>query len=174
MVYRCLFIWVEGVDDQRFFERVVKPGLEKIYDCVKIIKYAHMKKEKIVDFLNSIKSMHADYIFVTDINSSPCVKAKKSELKNQIANIDESKIIIVIKEIESWYLAGLDDIGFKKLGFKKYKNTNDIIKERFNNMCQKNFGSRVDCMIELLKCFSLEVARQKNGSFNYFCQKYML
>jgi len=173
MVYKHLFIWVEGVDDQRFFERIVKPILNKIYDCVEIIEYAYMKNEKIVNFLNSIKSMHADYIFVTDINSSPCVTTKKRDLKNRIANIDEGKIIVVIKEIESWYLAGLDDMALKKCGFKKCNNTNDITKERFNDICQKKFGSHVDCMIELLKFFSLEVARQRNSSFSYFYQRYI-
>jgi len=35
-----------------------------------------------------------------------CVSAKKQEAQNKLKNIEDDKIIVVRKEIESWYLAG--------------------------------------------------------------------
>jgi len=75
MGYRRLYIWVEGEDDERFFKKIMEPKLQKKYDFVETRCYAAMKKEKIDNFLKSIKAMGADYIYVTDINNSPCVSS---------------------------------------------------------------------------------------------------
>lgn len=58
--------------------------------------------------------MDADYFYIVDINKLPCVIAKKQNIKNSLTNIDQGRIIVVIKEIESWYLAGLDERECKK------------------------------------------------------------
>lgn len=46
MEYKRLFIWVEGPDDVRFFERIIKPRFGDKYDFVQIIPYATMKGKK--------------------------------------------------------------------------------------------------------------------------------
>jgi len=38
----------------------------------------------------------------------------------------------------------------------------------------KKFTSRIDFMSEILKKFSIEIAKQKNNSFQYFVEKYMI
>ena len=55
--YKLLFIWVEGDDDERFFNRILSPKFQEKYDTVKIIQYAKMKKEKVDNFIRSIKAM---------------------------------------------------------------------------------------------------------------------
>ena len=75
--YKLLFIWVEGEDDERFFNKILVPKFLEKYSGVKIIKYATMKREKVDNFIKSIKAMGADYIYLTDINNAPCVTAKK-------------------------------------------------------------------------------------------------
>jgi len=169
---RGLFIFLEGEDDKRFFEKIIVPKFEERYDFVKIISYAKMKKQKIDGFLKSIKSTGFDYIFVTDINNKPCVTAKKQELETKLRNIDQDKVVVVIREIESWYLAGLDESSCKKLRIRNVTNTNTIDKERFNDIIPKYFDSRIDFMLEILKEFSTCVAKEKNVSFKYFCSKY--
>ena len=131
-----------------------------------------MKKEKVNNFLKSIKVMNADYIFAGDINANPCATAKKQELKHTYKEIDEDRIIVVKKMIEGWYLAGLNKKNSKKLGVPYFNDTNDITKEQFDKMIPKNFDSRIDFMTEILKCFSIDVAKQKNESFKYFIEKY--
>jgi len=170
--YKRLFIWVEGDDDERFFRNILKPKLHEKYDSVEIIKYATMKKEKVYNFVKSIQAMGADYIYVTDINDFPCITAKKEEVQKRVKNIDSSKIIVVIKEIESWYLAGLDAQACKEFNIHNVPETDSITKEQFDALIPEKFISRIDFMLEILKVFSIESAKQKNMSFKYFIMKY--
>jgi hypothetical protein len=79
---------------------------------------------------------------------------------------------VVIKEIESWYLAGLDDRSSKRLGTRYLNTTDNVTKEQFNDLIPKKFDSRIDFMQEILKCFHTETGKQKNTSFRYFLEKY--
>ncbi len=168
MAYRKLFVLVEGDDDKRFFGNVIEPLIKKDYDSIIKWGYSHQKKKSVVNFLKGIKCMKADYIYVSDINNSPCTTSKKQNIKGIYKKvIDTNKIIVVIKEIESWYLAGLCNKDSTKLLKKRFKTTDDITKEQFNRFIPKKFDSRIDFMLETLKCFSLETAKKKNRSFKY-------
>ena len=116
--------------------------------------------------------MGANYIFMTDINDAPCVTAKKEKLKRKYKNLRLDRVIVVIKEIESWYLAGLDVEICKKFGIRYTPQTDSITKEQFNAMIPKRFDSRVDFMKEILKVFSIDIAKQRNGSFRYCLKKF--
>ena len=171
MPYKQLWVIVDGNDDERFFERI-KPLLEKKYDSVQIWKYAQEPLKRIKNFLKSIKAMNSDYFFFRDINNSPCVTAKKEKLKKEYKKtIDVDNIIILIKEIESWYLSGLDAKKSKELRIRTFRNTDNITKEKFNGLIPKKFDSRIDFMAEILKRFSVETAKRKNRSFDYFMAK---
>ncbi|MBT9131329.1 MAG: hypothetical protein DDT41_01634 [candidate division WS2 bacterium] len=170
--YRRLFVWVEGEDDVRFFNKIIKPKLQKKYNFIQTILYATQKKGKIDDHLRSIKAMGADYIYVADIDNSPCVSAIKQETERKLRNIDKDKIIVVIKEIESWYLAGLSEIQSRKFKIRNFSATDTITKEQFYDLIPEQFNSRIDFMVELLKTFSVEVAKQRNGSFRYCIERY--
>lgn len=77
MGYKRLFIWVEGDDDERFFDEIIKSMFEEKYDLVKIVKYAALKPKKVSDYLKSMKAMNGDYLFVTDFNGGPCINLRK-------------------------------------------------------------------------------------------------
>ncbi|MBI5361067.1 MAG: hypothetical protein HZA48_10850 [Planctomycetes bacterium] len=169
-----LFIWVEGNDDERFFDHIVKPRLLCLYGRIDLIPYAQMKHKKIKSYLKSIYAMNADCIFTADINSARCISEKKQTLKDKFQNIAERNILIIIKEIESWYLSGLSDSVMKKFRCPAIKATDGITKEKFNDFFSKSkFDSRIDFMTEILKNFKTETAKQKNKSFNYFFGKYI-
>lgn len=170
MEYKRLFIWVEGPDDVRFFDEIIKPIFEKKYNLVKVTPYAGLKRKKVDDFLKSIKAMGADYFYVKDINDAPCVTAKKQEIQDEL-NTDKDRIIVVIKEIESWYLAGLDGENSRKFGITNFRTTDSVTKEQFNKLISGKFD-RIDFMLEILKRFSVIIARQKNRSFKYFLEKH--
>lgn len=87
-----------------------------------------------------------------------------------------TKIIIVKKEIESWYLAGITPEGLKtfQLLAKNQRISQEITKEVFEAMRPKSFPSTTDFLIEALKFYSLKIGTKNNHSLLYFSQKYQL
>lgn len=172
-MYKRLFILIEGPDDGNFFHRIIKPIFEQTYDHVQLWEHADKSPKSTRSFISNISAMSADYIFITDINDAPCITFRKQAKQSKLKNLDQDKIIVVIKEIESWYLAGLDDACSKKCGIRPCNTTDTIIKEQFNNMTPRKFNSsRVDFLQEILKYFQVETAKQKNESFRYFLEDF--
>lgn len=157
-----LFVFVEGMDDKRFFEWYFKKN-----NLVKIITYKQMKKEKINNFLSSITSMKdSDYVFLADSDTKN-VEERKKEVDSKYKRCDLEKIFIVETEIESWYLAGLDNNReYKYMKIKNLENTDHITKEDFNNMI--NIKEKTNIFIEILKNFDRSIARNKNTTFKIF------
>jgi hypothetical protein len=168
-----LFIMVEGEDDIRFFGRIIKPLLAPAYHSVEIIPYACIKREKVNKFLKSVTLMNNDYIFVADIDQERSVRDKKQILYYRFSDISGRSIVVVIKEIESWYLAGLSLDAAQELGIPDHTSTDLITKEDFNALIPARFDSRIDFMFEILKSFSVETAFHKNNSFKFFVNHYL-
>ena len=173
MAYRRLFIFLEGDDDERFFDRVIKPMIvcEQIYDHVQLWKYAQATKQKVNGFLLSINAMRAEYLFVSDLDESPCVTDKKARIASKFEKLSEDRILIVCREIESWYLAGLNDEGCRQIGIPPSYDTDRMSKEQFDGMVPKKFVSRIDFMQEIMKVFDRKTALTQNTSFGYFMRK---
>jgi hypothetical protein len=171
--YRRLHIFVEGDSDKLFFKEIVVPKLKNKYDRVDITRYSREPREKIEKEIKSIKENGWDYIFISDINDSPCITHKKEKIT--IKNIDKEKIVVVIKEIESWYLAGLGENEAKELDIPiaKISTTNNLTKEDFNRLIPNRYKSVIDFRKEILKRFSIEKAKERNKSFKYFIEKFV-
>lgn len=169
-----LYIFVEGNDDELFFRKIVVPYFLNQYSEVEIFKYAQWKRTKVELFLQSIITLNYDYIFTADIDLIETPKAKKKVILDRFANVQFSKIMIVIKEIESWYLAGLTNKDSTELKLSIPETTNEITKEDFNAICHTTFHSRIDFMYELLKVFDAFTAQNRNESFKYFMDEYDL
>jgi hypothetical protein len=167
-----LFIMVEGEDDVRFFGRIVKPLLAPRYDSIEIVPYASIKREKVNKFLQSVSMMKNDYIFAADIDFEHSVRDKKQVLYYRFSNLDGGSMVIVIREIESWYYAGITSSRAQELGVQDPASTNDLTKEDFNALIPRRFDSRIDFMFEILKSFSLATAARKNDSFHFFVTRY--
>jgi hypothetical protein len=170
---RRLFLFVEGDDDERFLRAVLKPRLDRQYDSVTLWQYAKQKSDKIRAFLRSVKAIKADYAFLADINRQPCVTARKRKLGDRLPELDEDKAVVVVMEIESWYMAGAEDSACERLGLRPSRSTDTLTKEQFDALIPKRFDSRVDFMAELLKCFSVEAAKERNHSFRYFVERHV-
>jgi hypothetical protein len=110
---------------------------------------------------------------VADFNTSPCVTERKGHLVNNHKGvIDAERTIIAMREIESWYVAGVDDQACQELGIASLPHTNDLTKEHFREIMPKRFnGSVVDFMAEVLRRFRLDVAKTKNRSLCYLMDK---
>lgn len=178
MSYKTMYIWVEGDDDQRFFEEIIQSKLNQKYQYVKIIQYAKMTKQKVNSYLESITSMQdTDYIFTADIDTCPDIQTKKQRIQHTFENVHENKIVIIVKMIEGWYLAGLDENSYKKLGIsakKKFTTTDDMTKQQLDALIPKKFDSRIDFMQQILHYFSWEIAKRKNTSLSHFIERYDL
>lgn len=188
LAYRMLYILLEGDDDERFFEEVLKPIYAEKYDHVLLWKYSQKKKERINHFLNSVKAMQAagtaDTLLVADLDQSPCVTHRKKRIlftfRAMEGNIGAvaslrfpTEVLIVCKEIESWYLAGLSDTSCKRIGISaSFSNTDQITKEQFDSLNPGRFKTRIQFMEAILQSFDLETARSRNRSFQYFMRKY--
>jgi len=103
-----LYLFVEGDDDERFFAKVIVPLLEPRYRSVHIVKFACMKRVNVSRLIRSIHRMNDEYLLFADIDNEPGVKAKKHILMKRFDALNSPNIVVIIQEIESWYLAGLD------------------------------------------------------------------
>jgi len=172
-MYRCMWILVEGKDDRRFANAVLLPILKKEYDFIGTWEYAQETSKKVTDFLRAVKPMKADCLFLADIDDSPCVTAKKDMLVERLRQaLRPVDAVIVAKEIESWYMAGVDDQACREFGIVSLSHTDDVTKEQFRSLMPKRFNdSVVDFMTEILRGFQIELARGKNRSFSYLMDK---
>ncbi len=185
---RRLFVLVERGDDERFFESVARPMFENVYDFVQLWQYSQKTKAKVNNFLNSVRVMQAngavDLVIVADLDESPCVTDRKERLQNSFRGLSSgigglskfrssTRILIVCREIESWYLAGLSDEECKRIGLASpVDSTNHIAKEQFLNLMPTRFTAKIEFMLEILKVFDYETAHTKNSSFGYFMRNY--
>lgn len=172
---RSLYVLLEGPDDQRFFEQILKHEFLKKYD--KIMPpylYAKMSKKSIGKLLNALNKGGREYIIFSDLDTARCVTEKKESLiKTNTPKADPAKIAIVKLEIESWYLAGLKYSDARKLQLPPRANTEDISKELFNQNMTNKFSSRIDFMQEILKYFNANTAKKQNDSFRYMWHKFI-
>ena len=101
MYQKRLHILIEGDGDKVFFDELMKPLLKKGYSQIILRKYSELINEGINRYIDAIGKAGDDYIFVTDIDKSPCVSGKKQERMAEFNNIkDKNRIIVVIKKIE--------------------------------------------------------------------------
>ncbi len=117
--------------------------------------------------------MSAELLYIHDFNSAKCITEKVDDILKRFSYLVQDEVIIVKQEIESWYIAGLDENENNRLKMRNFRNTNDITKEVFNTNIPQRFDSRIDFMNEILKNYSIECAKNKNESFKYFVNKYL-
>jgi hypothetical protein len=146
--------------------------LTKKYGRVKTVQYAQDPPKTTKKLLRSIRAMGDDYILVKDINDAPCITERKKKVVHKYQT-DPHKVMVVVKEIECWYMCGLNDKCCKKLGVAtRIGNTNLMRKEHFDKIKPKNM-SRIEFMQQILETYDIEAARQRNKSLCYFLEKWL-
>jgi len=168
-----LYVLLEGADDQRFFNKILRPELLKKYDKVIPYLYASTPKKVIEHHVESLNKNNAEYIVFSDFDVSTCMTSSKNILKEKISVIKAENAAVVQTEIESWYLAGIDYHNSRQLRITYYPTTDDISKEQFNEIIPQMFESRIDFMQELLKKFNIQTAKIQNSSFRYVWNKFI-
>lgn len=181
MSSNILYVFLEGLNDQTFFEKVIEPKFRDSY-TFQYWQFAGKSKEKTKKFINSLESMKAKYLVIADLDDKPCFTAKKASLKESKFNdVADNKIFVVKKEIESWYFAGIKGYNQKSLKFNYTSSapTEDFTKEDLLKILPntakvdkpKNEKIKTHFLIEMCKNFDIETAKVRNRSFKYFIEK---
>jgi hypothetical protein len=202
---RRVLVFVEGVSDTRFFERVIAPLIRPAE--LKTVEYACMLKKDVNKRLRAERRIGNPLLFVADrdltsdtcsscrptskylmLDSScspptlaPCTRSQhaspcsgKGKAKNMQAHpaLEEHQIIVVSREIESWYLAGISNDSARSLGLGQLSpRTDDLFKEDFKQLIPRRFRSTNDFMLEILNQFDVLLARTRNNSFDYLLRR---
>src|SRR5690606_37925973 len=103
-----------------------------------------------------------------DIDQAPGVMAKKQVILDRFCVVNPGAVMVIIQEIESWYLAGLGPSDARILGVSVPDSTDHLTKEEFNRTIPSQYVSRIAYMLEILSRFSIPEACRKNRSFQYF------
>lgn len=155
-----LFVFVEGNDDERFFNRYFQnAGIN-----FKIIQYASMSKKEFTNYLKSVSDKN--YIIQVDADGVS-IEKRKEKFATRHPVCDISKIFITQQEIESWYIAGLKEDFLEKYKIKCLNNTDNLSKEGFEILIPRKYNL-LNFKIEALKFFDQETAKRRNTSFRIF------
>lgn len=162
-------LWAEGASDRRFFDAIIKPKLARHFDVVKIVEYS-VRFSQVNKLLQSMSHQGFEYLFVADQDETPCIGVRREKLRKRFPALDPTRIVVVRREIEAWYMAGVGKDAALGLRLKSLPQ-NCETKEQFLNLVAEPFTSSLDLMIELLGVFDYRLACEKNRSFAYLDSK---
>jgi hypothetical protein len=166
-----LYLFVEGDDDQRLIQRLFSLANNQKF-FIKPIQYCSTKPSKTNDFIRSIKSTPSwRYLFFTDIDESPCITSKKEKILEKYPELEDDHIIIVIREIESWYLSGITENHCRTLKLP-LRATDNITKEMFLKHVPKRY-TPLQFKLILLENFCIDIAPERNKSIRYFLSNHL-
>ena len=157
-------IFVEGNDDSNFINEIINKDKN-----LKIIEYARKKKEKICGIIETINKMDDEYILLADLDGKNR-DIRIEELIKKFKNLEKEKIFFSIQEIEAWYLSGISKYYIDKYNIKNkiLNNTQDITKEKFEKIFNKQRDTIEIIKLEILSTFDIEKAKVRSESLNIF------
>ena len=173
-----LSVFVEGNDDEDFF-RLLSSQCD--FEYQEIIQHASMPNDIVNNFLKLHNEDYLrDYIFVVDSDNFSDEESKISKICNIYSNLDKDKVVVAIKSIESWYIAGFDkNIApehFKKIKDNNIRNSKCVGKKEFYSIKSK---LKIDLsdkefLLEIKEYFSIDKAIHNNDSFKNFHKNYIV
>ena len=170
------FLLVEGFTDKLFAERVLGPALVRCGKAsqVSIVEHARKSKKQVSDIVRSANAMDAGYLYLADLDDTVCKARKKALTCDTHPCLSTPNVLVVVQEIEGWYLAGLDRRVCQQLGMEYIPRTDNITKEQFQSLRPGRFKDAQDFMMEILKHFDLRHAlvEARNTSLSYFFDRH--
>ncbi len=167
-----LHVFVEGPDDERFFDAVVRPRLGARYSAISCIKYARTKKDSVTAMLRALRGSGKQVMFLVDIDLFPCPDERRRDVVSKYGVVVEQEVHVVIKEIESWYAAGLDRDGCSGLGlrWRAFRfGTHELSKEAvYASQIRPDSMTHQQLLIGMLAAFDYGRAKHANPSFKRF------
>jgi len=168
-------IFLEGDRDSILFNHKIKREIESDYDIdVELVEYSQKDKKFVNTYIDTINRTPKTkkYILLADIDKKATIKQKNRELLSVFDRLDETRIVIVCKEIEGWYLGGIsrDSACVLQLDLNKFKNLdpNAVTKAQFQKLKPNHIKKLRFFYITTAKMFDKNEASQRNTSFNTF------
>lgn len=110
-----------------------------------------------------------------DSHTYPCITSRKDQRIRELdGEITSDKIIIVVEELESWCLAGIDPNIEEYADFVIPDSTDDVTKEDFDEILSNTSFNKNKLFNYLSLNFSVDLAIERNKSFKYFLEKYCI
>jgi len=168
-----LALWVEGDRDRRFCDGVLKPVFGISYGLVLVREYRQLPRPVVNKLLRSMSCEGFDHLFFADQDTAPCVSSRKSKVKQGYPDLTDDRIVVVSREIESWFLAGIQPSHAKRFAIPILGRTDDLSKADFDEYRKRKFDSDIDSMAEIVKVYSIAEALQRNRTFEYLHGRFL-
>ena len=158
-----MFCFVEGQDDEIFFKHILLQS-EKIT----FYQFAKKTSSQVNKLINSLNSMNEPYLFFADSDGNT-IYEKKKKILEKFPRVLPANLFIVQYEIESWFLAGVNQALSDTYHFKKYyKTTNSVTKEMFLDCISLVRDTRLNILLKILAVYNCSLAENRNNSFASF------
>jgi hypothetical protein len=163
---------IEGPDDEAFILEVVRPA---VFSDFNFDFYHHAKKDNraLRQYIRNHRNIGFDtYLFLHD-HDKPliCNTNRKSQLLLKYPGVDAARLVLVVIEIESWYIAGVD-IRLIPKGRRWTTNIEKVNKDKFSAIGKANgFGNTAAFRRFCLDNYDLELALSKSPSLRYLVGK---
>lgn len=176
-----LFVFVEGDDDKRFVEMILIKFFSK-HKTMYLTPIPYQKKPNIktIKHIKKIQSTNGKYIFLSDLDSHSynCITSRKNKRINEFhhdeyEDLNPNNIFIVVEEIESWYISGVNNSLEQFKGITIPQNTETFTKEELDELIENSkFTSKIDFLMEICNEYDFTLAVKRNNSFKYFLKKF--
>ena len=161
------YLFVEGYYDEIFVKKISEQLQIKCE--IKIVKYAEMQDAKVSRYLQSLISQKIHFLFIADrdIDHYKSIVDREKELYRRYPFLNSSNHILVIPEIEGWYIAGLDQRSVKKLKLKNLPPPDDCTKEKFIATLPSQLDG-TPIRNDILDLYDIHFAETRSSSFRKF------
>lgn len=170
-----LFVFVEGKEDIMFVKNVLYNLFIKHSINIIPIPYQKTRNHEVKNHIKASEASNHDYVLLSDLDSHKyeCITSRKNQRINELdGEITPDKIMIVVEELESWCLAGIDESIGEYADFIVPENTDNITKEDFDEILSNTSFNKNKIFNYLSFNFNVDLAVKRNKSFKYFLEKY--
>ena len=171
---RNLFVFIEGKEDIVFVKNVLYNIFIQHSINIIPIPYQRTRNHEVKNLIKTAKANH-DYVLLSDLDSHtyPCITSRKDQRIMELdGEITSDKIIIVVEELESWCLAGINSSIDEYSEFVIPESTDCITKEDFDKILSNTSFNKNKLLNFLSFNFDSDLPIQRNKSFKYFLEKY--
>lgn len=163
---------VEGPDDKRFVETVLRPRIEGKPD---VVKYAQKSASDVNSLVSAFAGTCAEHYYVTDPdrevdargNCQNCDERETHE-QQRYDILDPFDVLVAVDAVEGWLLAGVSDAVASEGRVPVPSSTDHVGKPEFTAAFEEStFGSMERFVDRIFDDYCCDLARDRNDSFDY-------